>query len=62
MACINDPSGAERMNRLNELATRDNVTGTPMFYLNGEKLTDPSVMTYEGMAAALDAAIAARSS
>jgi protein-disulfide isomerase len=62
MACINDPAGAERMNRLNELATRDNVTGTPMFYLNGEKLTDPAIMTYEGMAAALDAAIAARSS
>jgi protein-disulfide isomerase len=62
MACINDPAGAERMNRLNELATRDQVTGTPMFFLNGTKLTDPGVMTYEGMAAALDAAIAARSS
>jgi protein-disulfide isomerase len=62
MACINDPAGAERMNRLNELATRDQVTGTPMFFLNGTKLTDPGIMTYEGMAAALDAAIAARSS
>lgn len=62
LQCINDPAGAQRMERLNELATRDNVTGTPTFYLNGEKLTDPAVMTYDGMAAALDAAIAARSS
>jgi protein-disulfide isomerase len=61
MACVNDPEGAARMERLGELATRDDVTGTPTFYLNGEKLTDPAVMTYEGMAAALDAAIAARS-
>jgi protein-disulfide isomerase len=62
LQCINDPAGAQRMERLNELATRDNVTGTPTFYLNGEKLTDPAVMTYDGMAAALDAAIQARSS
>ena len=61
LACIADPAGAERMNRLGELATRDNVTGTPTFYLNGEKLEDPSIMTYDGMAAVLDAAIAARS-
>ena len=59
MACIADPAGAERMTRLGELATRDNVTGTPTFFLNGQRLDDPSIMTYEGMAAALDAAIAA---
>lgn len=62
LACVADPEGAERMNRLGEVATRDNVTGTPTFFLNGTKLEDPNVMTYEGMAAALDAAIAARSS
>jgi protein-disulfide isomerase len=61
MGCIADPEGAERMQRLGELATRDNVTGTPMFFLNGTKLDDPAIMTYDGMAAALDAAIAARS-
>lgn len=61
MACIADPAGAERMQRLGELATRDDVTGTPTFFLNGTKLDDPAIMTYEGMAAALDAAIAARS-
>jgi protein-disulfide isomerase len=61
LACINDPEGAERMQRLQTLADRDNVTGTPTFYLNGEKIEDQSVMTYEGMARILDAAIAARS-
>jgi protein-disulfide isomerase len=62
LACVADPAGAERMNRLGEVATRDNVTGTPTFFLNGERLDDPNIMTYEGMSAALDAAIAARSS
>ncbi|MBL8547074.1 MAG: thioredoxin domain-containing protein [Hyphomonadaceae bacterium] len=60
MACIADPAGAERMQRLGELATRDGVSGTPMFFLNGTKLEGPEIMTYDGMAAALDAAIAAR--
>jgi protein-disulfide isomerase len=59
-ACIADPAGSERMTRLGELATRDGVTGTPTFFLNGQKIDDPSIMTYDGMAAALDAAIAAR--
>ena len=60
LACVADPEGAARMTRLGELATRDGVTGTPMFFLNGAKLDDPAIMTYDGMAAALDAAIAAR--
>lgn len=60
LACVADPEGAARMTRLGELATRDGVTGTPMFFLNGTKLDDPAIMTYEGMSAALDAAIAAR--
>lgn len=62
LACVADPEGAERMNRLGEVATRDNVTGTPTFFLNGERLDDSAIMTYEGMSAVLDAAIAARSS
>lgn len=61
LECIADPAGQERMERLGEIATRDNVTGTPMFFLNGQKLEDPGIMTYEGMSAALDAAIAANS-
>jgi len=58
MACIADPTGAERMTRLGDLATRDGVTGTPTFFLNGQKLDSPDIMTYAGMSAALDAAIA----
>lgn len=61
MACIADPEGARRMERLGQQATRDNVTGTPTFFLNGELLDGASVATYEALAAALDAAIAARS-
>ncbi|MGD9966467.1 MAG: thioredoxin domain-containing protein [Hyphomonadaceae bacterium] len=61
LECIGDREGQARMERLGELANRDNVTGTPMFFLNGQKLEDPAIMTYEGMAAALDAAIAANS-
>jgi len=59
LTCIADPSGAERLNRLSERATRDNVTGTPTFFLNGERLDAQSVMTYEGLSAELDAAITA---
>jgi protein-disulfide isomerase len=61
MACINDSEGAARMERLEAIATRDNVNATPTFFLNGQKLEDPAIMTYEGMAAVLDAAIAANS-
>jgi protein-disulfide isomerase len=59
LACIADPSGAQRLARLSELAARDEVTGTPTFFLNGRRLADASVMTYEGMSAALDAEIQA---
>jgi protein-disulfide isomerase len=38
LACVADPAGAERMTRLGEVATRDNVTGTPTFFLNGENI------------------------
>jgi protein-disulfide isomerase len=59
LACVADPSGAQRLDRLSDLATRDNVTGTPAFFLNGRRLDDASAMTYEGMSAALDAEIRA---
>ncbi len=59
MECISDPTGAERIRRTVENAERDfEISGTPTFILNGEKLTDPSIMTYDGMSRALDAAIA----
>ncbi len=61
MACIADPEGARRMERLQALADRDNVSGTPTFFLNGELMDGASVASYEAMAAALDTAIAARS-
>lgn len=74
LACIADPAGAERMNRLGEMATRDNVTGTPTFFLNGELITSDRFSSvqrneqgqehlgfdYAKVAEVLDAAIAAR--
>ena len=60
MACISDPTGAERIRRTVENAEREfAISGTPTFILNGEKLTSPGVTTYEGLSRALDAAIAA---
>jgi protein-disulfide isomerase len=61
LACIADPEGAQRMQRLEQVASRDNVTGTPVFFINGERIEDPTVMTYEGVSRLLDAAIAANS-
>jgi protein-disulfide isomerase len=64
--CINDSEGAARMERLSELATRDNVTGTPTFFLNGELLpterfsSDGAEFDYVKVAEVLDAAIAER--
>ncbi|MBK6703558.1 MAG: thioredoxin domain-containing protein [Hyphomonadaceae bacterium] len=64
-ACISDASGQDRMTRLGELATRDGVTGTPTFFLNGELMSPESIGNstgghdYAKFAALLDAAIAA---
>ena len=68
LACIADPAGAERMTRLGELATRDGVTGTPTFFLNGELVSPQSIANstgghdYAKFAQLLDAAIAAHGS
>ena len=56
MQCITDPAGAERVRRIGEGAAQFQVTGTPSLILNGERLTDPSAYTYEGLARLLDAA------
>lgn len=59
MQCIEDPSGADRLNRISQEATRDfQVTGTPTFVLNGRKLDDPNVHTYEGLSHIIDAELA----
>ena len=61
MECITDQAGAERIRRTVENAQQEfDITGTPTLILNGEKLTDPSILTYEGLSRAIDAAIAAR--
>lgn len=60
MQCITDEEGAERIRRVVDDANRQfNITGTPTFIINGEKVEDPSVVTYEGMSRLLDAAGAA---
>ncbi|MBC7768259.1 MAG: DsbA family protein [Phycisphaerales bacterium] len=59
MACITDEAGAERIRRIVETGNREfAITGTPTFVINGQKVEDPSMVTYEGMARALDAAAA----
>lgn len=60
MQCITDEAGAERIRRVVDDAMRQfNITGTPTFIINGEKVEDPSVVTYEGLSRLLDAAGAA---
>ena len=59
LACLNDPNGQERIRRFGESATQFNVTGTPTFILNGQKLDVASAVTYEGLAHFIDQAIAA---
>lgn len=58
ISCINDESGAERIRATVEAGRRDfQITGTPTFILNGRKLEDPAVLTYDGMKRTLDAAL-----
>ena len=57
--CINDEAGAQRVRRIVEAANRDfQVSGTPTFVLNGRKVEDPSVVTYEGLARLIEAELA----
>lgn len=60
MQCIQDPSGQDRIQRFDTGSTLFNVTGTPTFILNGQKVEDPAVFTYEGLSHILDRALAAR--
>jgi protein-disulfide isomerase len=58
LACISDEAGAARIQRIIEASSAFGITGTPTLILNGQKLEDPSVLTYEGLTRAIDAAIA----
>jgi len=62
MACIADEAGAARFQRVTENGQRQfGITGTPTLILNGTKLDtehDATLVTYEGLSRALDAAIA----
>jgi protein-disulfide isomerase len=58
--CITDESGVARIRETVETGDREfSITGTPTFVLNGEKVTDPSIVTWEGLRRILDAALAA---
>jgi len=59
MQCIQDPAGGQRIQRLDAGSTQFNVTGTPTFILNGQKVDDPAVTTYDGLSHILDQALAA---
>jgi protein-disulfide isomerase len=59
LACISDVSGAERIRKtVEEGSAQFTITGTPTFILDGVKVTDPSVVTYEGLSRLVDAALA----
>jgi protein-disulfide isomerase len=59
MQCIQDQSGQARIQRFDQGSTQFNVTGTPTFILNGQKVDDPAVTTYDGLSRILDRALAA---
>ena len=59
MDCVSDEAGADRIRSTVETAnTEFGITGTPTFILNGQKVEDASIVTWEGMQRILDAAIA----
>lgn len=58
MQCITDEAGAERIRRVVDGASEFNVTGTPTIIIDGRKIEDPSVVTWEGLSRILDAELA----
>lgn len=56
MASLNDQNGVARIRRSIAEANARGVTGTPTFFLNGQRVTDPAFHTPEGMARVLNAA------
>lgn len=57
--CITDEEGGERARRIVEGASAFNVTGTPTIVINGQKIEDTSVVTWEGLSRILEAELAA---
>jgi protein-disulfide isomerase len=57
---MNDEAGGERIRRLGQLAAQDRITGTPTFFLDGQRLASESMMTPEGLRGVLNDAIAAK--
>lgn len=57
-ACIADEGGAARIRQVVADAERYNVTGTPTFILNDEKIEIVGALTYDSFAAALEAKLA----
>ena len=58
LTCLRDETGAARIRRFSDGATQFDVTGTPTFILNGQKLDSPDAATYEGLSHYIDQAIA----
>lgn len=56
--CVGDETGAARVRRIQAGSQPFNVTGTPTILINGEKYEEAGEVTYEGLARALDAALA----
>jgi len=57
IACIEDPATEAALNADVEAARAAGVRGTPAFFVNGERVADP---TLEGLAAAIDPLLAGR--
>src|SRR5690606_15729385 len=55
MQSLTDPSSTDRIRRMIAEASQRGVTGTPAFFLNGERVTDPDFHTQSGMATILNA-------
>jgi protein-disulfide isomerase len=58
LSCMSDASGQARLARLGRVATENGVTGTPTFFLNGQRLDTNALMTPEALRQTLDAALA----
>lgn len=56
--CVGDQAGAARIRRIEEGSRQFNVTGTPTIIINGRKIEDPSVQSYEGLSRMIDAELA----
>ncbi|MBL8536070.1 MAG: DsbA family protein [Hyphomonadaceae bacterium] len=59
LECISDEAGAERIQRIVDAGNREfNISGTPTIIINGRKVEDPSVVTWEGLSRLLEAELA----